>query len=291
MQQGPSLAVFVKSEKRMESFLDDENLFDLFETPLFTDDTDLCMGLDQSAVTSSTTQSSRKRYTETIFSLSSTKLIVTFFFFLMNRKSSYIDSDSEQSSRIGKARKGSKSLPVVAPTKYANYLVSAINEHDTNRLKTCLQQICTEDAKVNLNIYNVKDFQKGKKVPTNHFGDFQTANLCLDDFIRMQKSMNVLVPDGFMELTSSKCCFESTGSSVYISCFQMKGTIISKDSRIATGDEKGNLVGILPPNSAILKSSALSKYVKPFVAEGSMIMYRSESGKMTGIEFYYEFSQ
>jgi hypothetical protein len=207
------------------------------------------------------------------------------------KRSRGMDSDSEISLPKRKTKKSCPTaLPVVAPTKYANYLVSAINEHDPDRLQECLRQICIKDAKVNLNIYNVKDFQKGKKTPTNHFGDFQTANLNLNDFISLQESMNTIVPDGFMELTSSKCCFESTGSSVYISCFQMKGTIISTDSRIATGDVKGNLVRILAPNPAILKSSSLSKYSKPFVAEGSMVMYRNESGKMTGIEFYYEFA-
>jgi hypothetical protein len=120
--------------------------------------------------------------------------------------------------------------PSNSPSKVANFLVAAINSNDSEKLAQCLNQICSADAKVTLNVYNVKEFQEGQKNPTNYFGNFQYAELDLDQFVSMQKSVLEVVPDGFMELTSSRSCFESD-TSVYISCFRMKGTIISKDAK------------------------------------------------------------
>ena len=137
-------------------------------------------------------------------------------------------------------------------------------------------------------MYNVKDFQRGQKNPTNHFGNFQHAELDLDQFVWMQKCLLEVVPDGFMELTSSRSCFESD-TSVYISCFRMKGTIISKDATIGLGDEEGNLTQLVSPSMEVLSESAAGKFSKDFESEGSLIMYRNEEGLMEGIEFYNDF--
>jgi hypothetical protein len=180
------------------------------------------------------------------------------------------------------------SASVIAPQKYANFLVSVLNENDSEKLEESLRQICTSDVKFNIQVYNIKDFQKGSLQPTNVFGNFQSASLDLKQFLFMQSLFNEVMPDAFTELLSSRNCMEAD-TPVYISCFRMKGTIITENPTIGSGDASGNLVDLFYPNQKTVMESIAKKYSKEVTTEGSLVMCRNKDGKITEIDFYYEF--
>lgn len=264
-----------------------EDLLDLLDTPFgessvnplltsthhsyIVDELDLETDQDLASDSSSTTEDN--------FDLLSSEKISR------KRKCKSHSSDCDSPPRIKKAK---SPYSVVAPSKYANFLISALNQHDSQALRECFHTICTEEARISFNIYNLRN--QGCIRPFNHFGNFSSANLDQEGFIAFQAALSEIVPDGFMEVLNSRSCYEGDDSSVYISCFRSSGTIINQDSMIGIADENGQLRQIRQSNLHLCNISATQKFMKPFISEGSLIMYRNAEGKVTNIELYYEYS-
>lgn len=126
-------------------------------------------------------------------------------------------------------------------------------------------------------------------IPKNLFGTFTHGDLSLEGMLNYFYSLFRIVPDGFMEILSSRTCYHKE-CTVYISYFKYTGTIISRDSMIGVGDYNGKLQEIRFISDLSLNDSIISGFVQSFCMEGSLIMYRNRNEKIEKIELYYEFT-
>jgi hypothetical protein len=235
--------------------------------------------------------------------------------------------------------------------RYANFITLAINENDADAYRSCLEylirsgNVCSvknaddgalADASKSLdqggyssficcfNIYNsLKNFSQGNKKPLNLFGKSSSSSSCSPfnptyqlsskDLYEYLSYFLQIVPDGFMKLISSRCCYYSSSCSVFISSFQYKGTITSSDSILLVPNsaptiglsEKGDSfrtdnIEIPVSSSCQVRKIPLEKIVasskkdvrRPFSAEGSLVMYRNNITKgIYKIEWFYEFEE
>jgi hypothetical protein len=245
--------------------------------------------------------------------------------------------------------------------KYANFITLAINENDADAYRNCLEYLIRSgndaadggisdafeaskspiDVKNGgrdspficcINVYNsLKNFSQGNRKPLNLFGKSSSATFCSpisptyqlgsSDLYEYQINFLEIVPDGFMKLLSSRCCYNSSTSSVFISAFQYKGTITSTDSILllpksagetAQGDsfaEKGSTLKTdsveisslafpkSAPSSCKVRKIPVEKIVtsskkdvrRPFSMEGSLVLYRNNITRgIYKIEWFYE---
>lgn len=174
--------------------------------------------------------------------------------------------------------------------KLANFFVLALNEGDLQSFISCLEHMCIPDVKFIFHVYNCKNFIKGIKKPFNLFGEFSSGQLTYTQVIDLYINFLQIVPDFNMKLFSSRCCYDREVS-VYISSFRAAGTIISKDSTLVESDSKGRIRSLKSISEDILLESAKEGFNKPFSFLGSLIFYKNKDGRVTTIEWYYEFAE
>jgi hypothetical protein len=194
--------------------------------------------------------------------------------------------------------------------KYANYLISLFNQGDITALAQCFQDYFTSDARIIMNIYNLKEdySPESNDIPfnVNPFGNFSTANMSLSDFLRYQESVSTVVPDAFYELQTSKCCYfndkhgsggngdseENDTSAAYIASYHSHGTIINRENAmIGSGNRYGQLTNIRSVSDDDLSfvGGAATMKMQSYFSQGSFIIYRNFAGKITSLEYYTEY--
>lgn len=189
------------------------------------------------------------------------------------------DSGDENSFTSGDTAK--VSVAENAPGKYSNFFALAINEGEARALLHFAQNLCVPDVQFLFHVYSIKK-ATGKK-PTNHFGQFTNGLLSLSQMMQFYSNFLLLVPDGFMEVLSSRCCYDRE-CTLYISTFRYTGSILCKDAQIADSDANGNIIGIREINPATITPDCRS-----FTCEGSLVLYRNRNGKFFKIEWFYEY--
>eukprot|EP01040_Poterioochromonas_malhamensis_P007965 gene7965-8609_t len=192
-------------------------------------------------------------------------------------------TDSGDDGSITSTDTSRVSLPENAPSKYSNFLALAFNEGDANAILHFARNLCIPEIEFVLHVYNIKNQMKGIKKPLNHFGNFTHGVLSLKDVYQFYSNFLKVVPDGYMEILSSRCCYDRE-CSLYISSFRYTGSITSRNTLIAESDSHGNICAIHDINPAVLIPDCID-----FTIEGSFIMYRNKDGKFYKIEWYYEF--
>jgi hypothetical protein len=227
-----------------------------------------------------------------------------------SKKSSASSASLPSSTR--KSAFNKSAYPVLSPFKYANYLISLFNQRDLEALAQCFQDYFTPDARILMNIYNLKEeySQESNEIPfnVNPFGNFTTANMSLSEFLRYQESLDTVVPDGFYELQTSKCCYfndkhgnnninnsgsdseENDTSAAYIASYHSYGTIINRENAcIGHGNAYGQLINIRSVSDDDLSFGGSPMKMQSYFSQGSFIIYRNFAGKITSLEYYTEY--
>jgi hypothetical protein len=81
-------------------------------------------------------------------------------------------------------------------------------QYDPVALQFCFDSLSTSDAGVIMHVYNQQSSPYSVSSPStmNPFGNFTYANFSLSQFVIYMTTYEMVAPDGFTDLLSSRCC-------------------------------------------------------------------------------------